>query len=106
MEYKELSEPIDALALLKMLKNRLRIFHGEEDEMLRDILDASVEVVTQFTGVTNLENATYRNLILTRAMYVFNDQAEFFFENYRTEINDLALMDGGEQVAEQKTANA
>lgn len=105
MEYTKQSGEIDSAKLLAMLKQRLRIFHNDEDEMLKDILDGSVELITQFTGVTDLSNATFRNLVLTRGMYVFNDQAEYFFENYRAEINDLALEAGGVVEFEQTTTD-
>lgn len=104
MKYTPLSDEFTSEKLLDALKESLKIFHEEEDSRLKGILDAAVELITDFTGITNLNNATYRELIISRAMYVFNDQGEFFFENYRAEINDLALKIGAtDYVGQEKT---
>lgn len=101
MDYKPLSGDFTAEKLLDALKESLKLFHDEEDERLKGILDASVELITDFTGVSDLKNATYRELIIARAMYVFNDQGEYFFDNYRAEINDLALKTGAKSYVGQ-----
>ncbi|MCW0953250.1 phage gp6-like head-tail connector protein [Weissella ceti] len=101
-EYTPLSADFTSEKLLDALKEALKLFHDEEDERLKAILDASVELITDFTGVKSLANATYRELIIARAMYVFNDQGEYFFDNYRAEINDLALKTGAESFGQVK----
>ena len=87
---------MDEAALLPKLKARLKIFHSEEDEMLTSIIGSAKSTLKNVTGFSS-EDEAYINLIIIRAMYVYNDAAEYFFENYRSEINDVILNFGGNE---------
>lgn len=83
------------IKLLSKFKNRIKIFHDDENDMLKDILKSSEKTLKNAIGCSDLKDDSFVNLLLIRAMYVFNDQGEYFFENYRSEINDVALNYGG-----------
>lgn len=90
-------------ALLKKLKQRLKIFHTEEDENLKDILNGANQTLVNVMGFEDETDNAYLSLLIKRAMYDYNDQGEYFFENYRSEINDVILNHGGgDDVVDEK----
>lgn len=94
---------MDYDALLKKLKQRLKIFHTEEDENLKDILKESNQTLINVTGFDDATNDAYLSLLIKRAIYDYNDQGEYFFENYRSEINDVILNhDGGDNDVDEE----
>lgn len=89
---------MDEATLLPKLKERLKIFHDEEDKALIDIIKSAKSTLKNAIGFDlDAENDAYITLVIIRAMYVYNDAAEYFFENYRSEINDVILNFGGDE---------
>lgn len=94
---------MDYDALLKKLKRRLKIFHDEEDENLKDILTESNQILINAMGFEDGTDSAYVSLLIKRAMYDYNDQGEYFFENYRSEMNDVILNhSGGDEDVDEK----
>lgn len=78
-------------SLLIPFKERMRIFHSGEDANLSRMLESSQMVITRLVGSGNIYDHQIRELILERARYVYNDQVEFFYENFKTDILALSL---------------
>lgn len=78
------------MALIDEFKKRMHIFHSVEDDNLTRILDASQAAVTRMTGVNDLGNPEYVELVLERGRYAYNDQLEFFEENFQSELLGLS----------------
>ncbi|KXU14602.1 putative phage protein [Streptococcus oralis] len=77
--------------LLEAFKERMRIFHDGEDANLSRMLESSDEAVERLVGESDSSDPQVRELILERARYVYNDQVEFFYENFKADILALAL---------------
>ena len=80
------------MALLDELKNRLHIYHSVEDEFLQnDILAPSVDAISRITGIKkDSEDPQFKELVLERCRYAYNDQLEFFEENFQSELIGLS----------------
>ena len=78
-------------SLLIPFKERMRIFHSGEDANLSRILESSQMVITRLVGSGNIHDHQIKELILERARYVYNDQVEFFYENFKSDILALSL---------------
>ncbi|CAG5576801.1 Uncharacterised protein [Streptococcus pneumoniae] len=78
-------------SLLDPFKERMRIFHSGEDANLSRMLESSQMVITRLVGSGNIHDLQIRELILERARYVYNDQVEFFYENFKADILALSL---------------
>ena len=78
-------------SLLDPFKERMRIFHSGEDANLSRMLESSQMVITRLVGSGNIHDRQIRELILERARYVYNDQVEFFYENFKADILALSL---------------
>lgn len=78
-------------SLLDPFKERMRIFHSGEDANLSRMLESSQMVITRLVGSGNIQDHQIRELILERARYVYNDQVEFFYENFKADILALSL---------------
>lgn len=78
-------------SLLNPFKERMRIFHSGEDANLSRMLESSQMVITRLVGSGNIHDRQIRELILERARYVYNDQVEFFYENFKADILALSL---------------
>lgn len=78
-------------SLLIPFKERMRIFHSGEDANLSRMLESSQMVITRLVGSGNIHDHPIRELILERARYVYNDQVEFFYENFKADILALSL---------------
>lgn len=77
--------------LLGEFKGRMRIFHDADDANLNYILDSSQSALTRLTGITDLENVEFKELIIERSRYVYHDQVEFFWENFQADILGLSI---------------
>ncbi|WP_338092439.1 phage gp6-like head-tail connector protein [Streptococcus danieliae] len=77
--------------LLGEFKGRMRIFHDADDSNLNYILDSSQSALTRLTGITDLENVEFKELIIERSRYVYHDQVEFFWENFQADILGLSI---------------
>lgn len=78
-------------SLLNPFKERMRIFHSGEDANLSRMLESSQMVITRLVGSGNIHDYQIKELILERARYVYNDQVEFFYENFKADILALSL---------------
>jgi hypothetical protein len=78
------------MALIEEFKQRIHIFHSVEDDNLNRILEASQAAVTRMTGVNDLNNPEFKELVLERGRYAYNDQLEFFEENFQSELLGLS----------------
>lgn len=77
--------------LLSAFKERMRIFHDGEDANLSLMLESSVDAVERLVGDGNFYHPQVRELVLERARYVYNDQVEFFYENFKADILGMSL---------------
>ena len=80
------------MALLDELKNRLHIYHSVEDDFLQDnILAPSIDAIARMTGINkDSEDSQFKELVLERGRYAYNDQLEFFEDNFRSELLGLS----------------
>jgi hypothetical protein len=85
-----MTEPNDD-ELLKKLKDRLHIFHSIEDDNLKDMINASKQSVFEMTGVDDLANDNYVELILERCRYIYNDSLEYFDANFQANLLGLSF---------------
>ncbi|MCQ9215021.1 phage gp6-like head-tail connector protein [Streptococcus sp. O1] len=69
----------------------MRIFHDSEDENLVFILEGSQATIKRLVGSRSTAYPEIKKLILENARYMYNDQAEFFYDNYQKDIQGLAL---------------
>lgn len=83
---------------LNELKQRMKIYHKTEDELLMDILQTSYEDIKELIGDFDIELfLPGRELVFERARYVYNDSLEYFYDNFQQRILDLSLkLTGGE----------
>ena len=72
--------------LLDVFKKRMRIFHDAEDDNLNVILTNSESAIKRVTGRTDTSDPSLSELVIERSRYVYNDQVEFFYENFKNEI--------------------
>lgn len=77
---------------LNLFKQRMKIYHDSEDELLNFILEASKQDIFNKIGQVDLmgDNRVLE-LIFDRARYVYNDSSEYFSDNFQSEILDLAF---------------
>ena len=80
--------------LLEEFKNRMHIFHDSEDDNLKRMLKASQSAITRMTGVSDMDNEEYKELILERSRYAYNDSLEFFEENFISQILGVSFIGG------------
>lgn len=80
--------------LLKEFKDRMHIFHDSEDDNLKRMLKASQNAITRMTGVNDMNNEEYKELILERSRYAYNDSLEFFEENFISQILGVSFIGG------------
>ena len=77
--------------LLPAFKERMRIFHTAEDTNLSRMLEGSQRAIKRLIGDDDLTHQEVAELILERSRYVYNDQVEFFYENFKADILGIAL---------------
>lgn len=78
--------------LLQEFKDKMRIFHGAEDDNLINILGSAVQFVNDEVGGPHYhEHPRKKSLILNRARYDYNGMLEFFDGNFQHEIFNLSL---------------
>lgn len=83
-------------SLLTDFKSRMSIYHSSEDAELQNMLQASYDAVNRMTGVSDITNNQFKELVIERTRYVYNDQAEFFEDNFLSTIIGLNLQAYGE----------
>lgn len=83
-------------SLLTDFKSRMSIYHSSEDAELKNMLQASYDAVKRMTGVSDITNNQFKELVIERTRYVYNDQAEFFEDNFLSTIIGLNLQAYGE----------
>lgn len=84
-------------SLLTEFKCRMSIYHSSEDAELKNMLQASYDVVNRMTGVSDITNNQFKELVIERTRYVYNDQVEFFEDNFLSTIIGLNLQAYGEE---------
>lgn len=62
-----------------------------EDDNLKSILSASVDVLKRVCGQYGMEDRAFKELVFERSRYVYNDALEYFEDNFLHRINSLAL---------------
>lgn len=77
--------------LLKVFKERMRIFHSGEDANLSRMLESSEAAIHSLVGSKDTSDPRVRELILERARYAYNDQVEFFYGNFQGDLMALSL---------------
>ena len=77
--------------LLKSFKERMRIFHNEEDANLSKMLESSESAILSLVGSKDTADPRVRELILERARYAYNDQVEFFYGNFKGDLMEVSL---------------
>lgn len=77
--------------LLEEFKQRMRIFHSSEDNNLVQILESAEATIKRLVGSAPAGHKEIKKLVLENARYLYNDQAEFFYDNYQKDIQGLAL---------------
>ncbi|WP_203663528.1 phage gp6-like head-tail connector protein [Lacticaseibacillus sp. 53-4] len=83
--------------LLKEFKDRMSIYHSSEDDEIKKMLQTSYDAVNRMTGVSDITNNQFKELVIERTRYVYNDQAEFFEDNFLSTIIGLSLQAYGEE---------
>ncbi|ALX88156.1 MULTISPECIES: hypothetical protein [Lacticaseibacillus] len=83
-------------SLLTEFKSRMSIYHSSEDAELKNMLQASYDAVNRMTGVSDITNGQFKELVIERTRYVYNDQVEFFEDNFLSTIIGLSLQAYGE----------
>lgn len=83
--------------LLTEFKSRMSIYHSSEDAELKNMLQASYDAVNRMTGVSDINNVQFKELVIERTRYVYNDQVEFFEDNFLSTIIGLSLQAYGEE---------
>lgn len=83
-------------SLLTEFKARMSIYHSSEDAELKNMLQASYDAVNRMTGLSDITNNQFKELVVERTRYVYNDQAEFFEDNFLSTIIGLNLQAYGE----------
>lgn len=77
---------------LTLFKQRLKIFHNAEDDLLLFYLEASKQDIFNKVGETDLsKNKSVLELIFDRARYSYNDSSEYFDDNFSTEIMNASI---------------
>ncbi len=90
--------------LLKDFKSRMRIFHGADDENLKNILESSKAAIKRWCGSEDITKPEIRELIIERSRYVYNDSLEFFNENFLSELMAVSLSNYVEEdVSDEET---
>ena len=77
--------------LLNSFKERMRIFHDGEDENLSRMLEGSQFVIFRETNSQNYNQPIVRELILERARYIYNDQVDTFYKDFKNDLHTLAF---------------
>lgn len=77
--------------LLKSFKERMKIFHNGENENISRILESSEAYILKTVGSQDISDPRIKELVQERARYVYNDQVEFFYENFRGDLMMLSL---------------
>jgi hypothetical protein len=85
------------VSLLTEFKARMSIYHSSEDDELKKMLQASYDAVNRMTGVSDITNSQFKELVIERTRYVYNDQVEFFEDNFLSTIIGLSLQAYGEE---------
>lgn len=83
--------------LLTEFKARMSIYHSSEDDELKKMLQASYDVVNRMTGVSDITNGQFKELVIERTRYAYNDQVEFFEDNFLSTIIGLSIQAYGEE---------
>lgn len=76
---------------LKTFKNRMRIFHNADDANLNYILESSQSALERLTGIDDVDIPEFKRLVIEHARYTFYDQAEFFWDNFKSDIMGLSI---------------
>lgn len=83
--------------LLTEFKARMSIYHSSEDDELKNMLQASYDAIDRMTGVSDITNVQFKELVIERTRYAYNDQVEFFEDNFLSTIIGLSLQAYGEE---------
>lgn len=86
--------------LLQEFKERMHLGNGE-DSNLENILSNSYEDLIEKCGDYSIEHKRFRELVIERSRYVYNDAAEYFDTNFQSQINSLGFAKAVEVVADE-----
>lgn len=76
--------------LLEEFKDRMHLGNGE-DSNLENILSNSFEDLIEKCGDYSVNHKRFRELIIERSRYVYNDAVEYFDTNFQSQINSLGF---------------
>lgn len=77
----------------------------DEDSNLLRILSASEKALLKSCGGYDINiDEVFKELVLERSRYVYNDALEYFSQNFLTEINNLSLGKALEEIVLDDTS--
>jgi hypothetical protein len=77
--------------ILKEFKERMHLGDDEDTNLVR-ILSASEKALLKSCGNYDINtDEVFKELVLERSRYVYNDALEYFSQNFITEINNLSI---------------
>lgn len=80
---------------------------GNEDAYLERILSASNKALLRACGEYDiLVDEEFKELVFERSRYIYNDALEYFNENFKSEINTLAVGKALEEITLEGEADA
>ncbi len=94
--------------MLDLIKRDLRILDDDEDLLIQDLIDSGKSFLNGITGAKldfESKEGLARNLLRQYCRYDYNNSAEYFEENFKSEIIRLQLMNLGDKNAKE-TENA
>ncbi|HEM9634178.1 TPA: phage gp6-like head-tail connector protein [Streptococcus agalactiae] len=82
---------MESETLLEPFKERMRVFHNEDDKNIINILKGSYDALNNLLGFDLMTIDSGKELIMERSRYVYNDCLELFYDAFRNEIARLAI---------------
>ena len=77
--------------LVEKLKGRLHIFHSMQDGVFDDWITASIQAIQDRTGFKTVDDPCFKELVMERCRYIYNDSLEFFDENFQSSLLSLSV---------------
>lgn len=77
--------------LVEKLKGRLHIFHSMQDGVFDDWITASIQAIQDRTGFKTTEDPRFKELVMERCRYIYNDSLEFFDDNFQSSLLSLSV---------------
>ncbi|TYR75580.1 hypothetical protein FZC79_10460 [Rossellomorea vietnamensis] len=92
--------------ILNQFKDRMKLDDGEDDNLIH-ILSASNQELVRVCGAYDINtDETFRELVLERSRYVYNDAMEYFNGHFLSQINSLGIEKALEEIVLEDDTNA